>query len=662
MRRIQFTPDLLPSDVTGVSVYNQETREFEFKPGAIFANIVVGDEINRASPKTQSALLECMEERQVTVDGDDVPARRAVHGRRHAEPDRDGGHVPAARGPARPLHGAGVDGLPGRARPSWRCSTPRRPATRWTTSSRSPTPPRSSQLIEVVKRVHVSAAVGRYAVALVSATRSSPDLRLGASPRATLHLLRAAKAAAALDDRDYVLPDDVQKLAVPVLAHRLLVTAEAQIARRGAAADRRRHRVPHPVAGRRLAAGARAGRGPEGSEHAAGVEGTDHPRALLPGRRWRVRAVRAAVRPARPAARRRPGGRTAAGQRGRGVPDPVPDRVVARLEPARAAVGSDARVVLRLENVSRLPTGLLLLEDRIPYVLGARPRFVLDRVEPRGTRDVAYALRSEARGRYQLGPLSIRLTDPFGMCELVRSFTSTDPFVVTPVVEKLPALPLGGDWAGSGESKARSIASAGEDDVVTREYRRGDDLRRIHWRSTAHKGELMVRREEQPWESRGLLLLDTRVQAHRGEGPASSFEIAVSAAASIGVHLGRQGFALDLVTDSGRRLVASVSDQRGEQEDALLDSLAVVEASTNRSLQLAGPVLRAAGEGLTVAVLGALTVDEAAELVRYRHGAGSVLAVALDVDTWRAGSRASGPPPPTSPARSPCCAVRAGGS
>jgi uncharacterized protein (DUF58 family) len=306
-----------------------------------------------------------------------------------------------------------------------------------------------------------------------------------------------------------------------------------------------------------------------------------------------------------------------------------------RLEPARAPVGSDARVVLRLENVSRLPTGLLLLEDRIPYVLGARPRFVLDRVEPRGTRDVTYSLRSEARGRFSLGPLSIRLTDPFGMCELVRSFTNTDAFVVTPVVERLPALPLGGDWAGSGESKARSIASAGEDDVVTREYRRGDDLRRIHWRSTAHRGELMVRREEQPWESRGLLLLDTRVQAHRGDGPASSFEVAVSAAASLGVHLGRSGFSLDLVTDGGRRITSGSADLGEAQEDSLLDALAVVEMSTNRSLQLAGPVLRAAGEGLTVAVLGALTVEEAAELVRYRHGAGSVLAVALDVDTWR---------------------------
>ncbi len=113
VRRIQFTPDLLPSDVTGVSIFNQELQDFEFKPGAIFANIVVGDEINRASPKTQSAMLECMEERQVTVDGETYDAGSPVHGHRHPEPDRDGGHLPPARGAARPLHRAAVDGLPG---------------------------------------------------------------------------------------------------------------------------------------------------------------------------------------------------------------------------------------------------------------------------------------------------------------------------------------------------------------------------------------------------------------------------------------------------------------------------------------------------------------------------------------------------------------------
>jgi len=233
MRRIQFTPDLLPSDVTGVSVYNQEAREFEFKPGAIFANIVLGDEINRASPKTQSALLECMEERQVTVDGTTYELAGPFMVIATQNPIEMEGTYPLPEAQRDRFmvrlsmgypdieselamvegHGAGdpLDDL--------------RPVA---------DAQEIAQLIDVVKAVHVSEAVRRYAIALVTATRNSPDLRLGASPRATLHLLRAAKAAAALDDRDYVLPDDVQTLAGPVLAHRLLLTAEAQITRRSA--------------------------------------------------------------------------------------------------------------------------------------------------------------------------------------------------------------------------------------------------------------------------------------------------------------------------------------------------------------------------------------------------------------------------------------------
>ena len=123
VRRIQFTPDLLPSDITGVSIFDQQRREFEFKPGAIFANIVLGDEINRASPKTQSALLECMEERQVTVDGVTLSAGVAVHGDGDPEPDRDGGHLPAARGAARPVHGPRCRWATRRRPPSCGCST-----------------------------------------------------------------------------------------------------------------------------------------------------------------------------------------------------------------------------------------------------------------------------------------------------------------------------------------------------------------------------------------------------------------------------------------------------------------------------------------------------------------------------------------------------------
>ena len=136
VRRIQFTPDLLPSDVTGVSIFNQNTREFEFRPGGVFANIVVGDEINRASPKTQSALLECMEERQVTVDNTTYAARAAVHGHRDPEPDRDGGHLRPARGAARPVHGPGLDRLPGRGRRDRDARLAHPAATRSTTSSR----------------------------------------------------------------------------------------------------------------------------------------------------------------------------------------------------------------------------------------------------------------------------------------------------------------------------------------------------------------------------------------------------------------------------------------------------------------------------------------------------------------------------------------------
>ncbi len=191
--------------------------------------------------------------------------------------------------------------------------------------------------------------------------------------------------------------------------------------------------------------------------------------------------------------------------------------------------------------MTRLPTGLLLVEDTLQYALGTRPRFVLDRVEAKGIREIDYKVRSDLRGRYSIGPLSVRITDPFGLVELARTFTATDSLVVTPQVIPLPYVRLSGEWAGGGDSRTRSVAAAGDDDVAPRDYRQGDDLRRVHWRSTARYGELMVRREEQQWQSRGALLLDTRRPAHRGEGPRSSFEVAVSAAASIGVHLAHEG-------------------------------------------------------------------------------------------------------------------------
>ena len=309
-----------------------------------------------------------------------------------------------------------------------------------------------------------------------------------------------------------------------------------------------------------------------------------------------------------------------------------------RLWSPRTAAGQESAVTLRLDNISRLPTGLLLVEDRVPYVLGSRPRFVLDRVEPRGRREVTYTVRSDVRGRYQLGPLSIRLTDPFGMCELTRSFSSRDTLVVTPPVQELPLVPLAGEWTGSGESRSRSLASAGEDDAGTREYRQGDDLRRVHWRSTARLGQLMVRREEQPWQARCTVLLDTRGTAHGGEGPGSSFEWAVAAAASVAVHLVRHGYFVRLVTDTGAAFGGgdqTLDGRGGDVEGALLDALAVVDTSSNTSLRDASASLRrGGGDGLLVAVLGTVDPEETRLLSRLRHGSTTAVGVLLDAPTW----------------------------
>ncbi len=236
VRRIQFTPDLLPSDVTGVSVYNPVDREFEFKPGAIFANIVIADEINRSSPKTQSALLEAMEEGQVTVDG-----------RSHQLPDPF--LVVATQNP---LEMEGTYALPEAQRDRFMMRISmgypdaksealmlRQRDTVNPLESISPvvSADRVNDLVAWGRAVHVAPAIEEYAVALAQATRNYPDLRLGASPRATLQLVRAAKVWAALDGRGFVIPDDLTALLVPVFAHRLIPSRVAGGARARTAGD-----------------------------------------------------------------------------------------------------------------------------------------------------------------------------------------------------------------------------------------------------------------------------------------------------------------------------------------------------------------------------------------------------------------------------------------
>src|SRR5262245_35823897 len=247
VRRIQFTPDLLPSDVTGVSVYNQESREFEFKPGAVFANIVVGDEINRASPKTQSALLECMEERQVTVDGVTYPLQTPFMVIATQNPIEMEGTYPLPEAQRDRFTARIAMGYPdaGAELAMLDVHGAHDPLHDLLPVSDAVTVRR---LIATARDVHVADTIKQYAVQLCNATREAPDLRLGASPRATLHLLRTARAVAALEGRDYVLPDDLQALAVPVLAHRIIPTSESQLSRRttDAIVAELIHRLPLP--------------------------------------------------------------------------------------------------------------------------------------------------------------------------------------------------------------------------------------------------------------------------------------------------------------------------------------------------------------------------------------------------------------------------------
>jgi hypothetical protein len=306
------------------------------------------------------------------------------------------------------------------------------------------------------------------------------------------------------------------------------------------------------------------------------------------------------------------------------------------VSPPRVAAGQTAQVVLRLENVSRLPTGLLLAEDTVPYALGARPRYVLNGIERGGIRELSYPLRSDLRGKFEIGPLEIRIADAFGLVELGRSFSSRTTFVVTPKVVPLPRAVVSGNWLGDGDGRARTAAAAGEDDVVPRAYRDGDELRRVHWRSTARYGELMVRREEQQWRNRVLLLLDTRRSAHVGSGATSSFEFAVSAAASIGAHLAREGLDGQLITDTGALSTSGIF------EDVLLNSLAVIKPSRGRELDAGIAALRG-HSGLTIAVAGRMSAGAARQLAASRRAAGPAIALLLAVSTWGGSAQKHGP-------------------
>ncbi|MGY2077889.1 MULTISPECIES: DUF58 domain-containing protein [unclassified Blastococcus] len=317
--------------------------------------------------------------------------------------------------------------------------------------------------------------------------------------------------------------------------------------------------------------------------------------------------------------------------------------------PQRVPRGTPAEVELQLQNADARRGGLWLLTEQLPAALGRSHRFTVAGLAPGAGTTVRYRLVGRHRGRYQLGPLRLRVVDPFGLVERTAVGSDTAPLVVVPRVRPLGRGGPGGGRGGD-DGTHRAFAVHGDDDVSVREYRRGDDLRRVHWRASARTGELMVRLEEQPWRAQGTLLLDTRARAHllapawdasrRAPGPpgddqppADSLEWLVEAAASIGVALARRGARLRVVTSTGELTPDPGAAALGAEE--LLDRLAVVGASRVGDLSdAASAACRAAGDGPLICLLGAVGPDDVADLVRLRQGPVPGLAVLLDVATW----------------------------
>jgi uncharacterized protein (DUF58 family) len=311
------------------------------------------------------------------------------------------------------------------------------------------------------------------------------------------------------------------------------------------------------------------------------------------------------------------------------------------VEPVRAAAGEAVTVNLVITNRSVLRTGTLMLEDQLPERLVGHARFVLDPLGSHEQRTVSYRMPGLGRGRYRVGPLRIRLNDPFRMIDLTRSFTATSEFVVAPVIDRLPPVePPRSDELGD-SAGSHSVGAHGADDQSTREYRIGDDLRKIHWRSSARTGVLMVRQEERPWRGQTTLLLDLRGAAHAiadipqdPQDPrlTSSLEWAVSAAASIGNHVIVRGREITLVSDP------STERQRLADTGRLASHLAAVRELPFPDLTpLAASIRSAARDSSLVAVLGRLD-GASLRMLADAHPRGRsspAFALVLDVETWR---------------------------
>lgn len=310
-------------------------------------------------------------------------------------------------------------------------------------------------------------------------------------------------------------------------------------------------------------------------------------------------------------------------------------------------VGQPTTVSLELGCIGR-PSGLLLLEEQVPWALGQRPRFLIGRLAPGHPRQFEYSIRAEVRGRYALGPLLVHVADPFGILATSRSFPRTTTVVVVPAVESLPQVGSIGAWTGTGDNRPRPFTTGSAADSTVREYRLGDDLRRVHWPTTARTGELMVRREEQPGQASCTLFVDNRIAAHRGSGAESSLERAITVAASAAVHLSGMGYQVSVLAADGSTWnhhadAAGPGDPAGDPARPILEFLASLTSFDNAHITPFRGDSNGTGN-LFVAVLGALDDQARTELLRAQSPGNASYAIVLNVESWAGRQRETSTP------------------
>ncbi len=315
-----------------------------------------------------------------------------------------------------------------------------------------------------------------------------------------------------------------------------------------------------------------------------------------------------------------------------------------RTTPPEAVVGDRLTGELVITKSGPLPTGLLHFEDAVPRALGRPPRFTVHRIAGEWRREITYPLAGLLRGRFHTGPLAVRATDPFRLVKLDRRFTATSEVMITPRIVPLPIMRNAIGAGSSGEASPQKAGVVGQDDILVREYRAGDDVRRIHWRSTARRNELMVRREEQAWDPAATVILDSRSVSHAGHGRNSSFEWAVSAAASVALHFVDASFRIDLFDADGTMVAADRLAAATVTRQQIVNVMTEVQLSDRTTLArtIDHAMIGQRGQ-LMVAVTGRLASGDVDLLLAAQRNRPRCFALVVDADTFTVRSERSSP-------------------